>query len=368
MNLRLILFIVPLLTCTRIAQGQINSSSPREMNRQESEADALFFEGKEKAREQKWDEALLLFERSWQLKPSYDCAGNLGQVALKLGLYTKAATYLDRCLHMFPATGSKTQRDQIESLFREASTHVATVHFSVAGSSGELVLDRSIELGTARGPLGAAVYVNPGTHILQLLHAKQVTAEQSFLAVANASFQVQIGAQQETERTASAPVAAASDPEPAGPSATASPVAAPFSASERGTRSLVPVYVGATISVASFIAAGALLSSAKSHMNDAYALQRQSGSALNTCSNGANAANAASCGQLHNALAQADRRYNGSYALFGLGGVSLAATVAYALWPVSGADAASNQSLVRHSRVELHASPGIATFTYDAQF
>src|SRR5512142_1401088 len=109
---------------------------PRSLSGQESMADQDFFEGKAKAREQKWDEALLLFERSWQLKPSYDSAGNLGQVALRLGLYTKAATYLDRCLHLFPASGSKNQRAQIEALFREAAAHVATVHFSVGSPSG----------------------------------------------------------------------------------------------------------------------------------------------------------------------------------------------------------------------------------------
>ena len=361
MNFRIILFIAPLMTCTSIAQAQVNASSPREMNQQESEADALFFEGKEKAREHEWDEALLRFERSWHLKPSYDCAGNLGQVALKLGLYTKAATYLDQCLHMFPATGSKTQRVQIESLFREASTYVATVHFTVAGDSGQLVLDRSIELGTAPGPLGA-VYVNPGTHILQLLHGKQVIAEQSFLAVANASLQVQIGVPQEKERNATA----ASDAEHAEPGATASPVAAPAAAGERKTRSRVPMYVGAGISVASFIAAGALLSSAKSHMNDAHALPLQSsGSDKNACSNGANAA---LCGQLHETLVQADRRYNWSYAMFGLGGASLVATVTYALWPLFGGSAASGAGLDRRARVELNASPGTTTFSFSGQF
>jgi tetratricopeptide (TPR) repeat protein len=360
MNIRIILFIAPLMTCRSIAQAQINPGSSREMNQQESEADTLFFEGKAKAREQKWDEALLLFERSWQLKPSYDCAGNLGQVALKLGLYTKAATYLDRCLRMFPATGSKTQRVQIEALFREASTLVATVHFTVAGESGELVLDRSIELGTARGSL-SAVYVNPGTHILQLLRGKQVIAEQSFLAVANASFQVQIGAPQETERSA----VAASDAKHAEVVATASPVASPFARSERETRSMVPIYVGAGISVASFVAAGALLSSAKSHVNDANSLQRQVGSATDACFN---SANAELCSQLHENLVQADRRYNWGYAMFGLGGASLVATVTYALWPLFGGKAASGAGLDRPTRVELNASPGAATFRCSGQF
>jgi len=356
MKIRIILFIARLMTCTSIAQAQINPSAPREMNQQESEADVLFFEGKAKAREQKWDEAQLLFERSWHLKPSYDCAGNLGQVALKLGLYTKAATYLDRCLHMFPATGSRTQRVQIEALFREASTHVATVHFTVAGDSGEIVLDRSIELGMSRGSLGA-VYVNPGTHILQLLHGKQVIAEQSFLAVANASFQVQIGAPQEIEHS----TAPASDTEHARTGATARPVAAPLAGSERETRSMVPVYVGAGISVASFIAAGALLSSAKSHMNDAYALPLQSGSCLN-------GANAVLCSQLHEDLAQADRRYNWGYAMFGLGSASLVATVTYALWPLFGGSVASGRVLDRRARIELNASPATATFGFSDQF
>lgn len=326
------------------------------MNQQESEADTVFFEGKEKAREHKWEEALLLFEHSWQLKPSYDCAGNLGQVALKLGLYAKAATYLDRCLHMFPATGSRTQRTQIESLFREASTYVATVRFTVVGETGELVLDRSMELGAARNSLGA-VYVNPGTHILQLLHGKEVIAEQSFLAVANAALQVQIGVSRETEPKPAA------NTEFARASSTSTQVPASSARGEHETRSIVPIYVGAGISVASFIAAGALLSSAKSHMNDAYVLQVQSGGGSNACSN----SNAAPCGQLRETLLQADRRYNWSYAMFGVGGTSLVATVTYALWPMFGGNAASG-GLDRRARVELYTTPGAVTCTLNGLF
>jgi hypothetical protein len=124
---------------------------------------------------------------------------------------------------------------------------------------------------------------------------------------------------------------------------------------------MVPIYVGAGLSVASFIAAGALLSSAKSHLNDAYALPLQSGSCLNS-------ANAALCGQLHEALVQADRRYNWGYAMFGLGGASLVATVTYALWPLFGGNVASGRVLDGRARVELNASPGTATFSFSDQF
>ena len=55
----------------------------------ESLADRYFFEAKARAAEQNWEEAYQLLEKAWELKPSHDIAGNLGQVALKLGRYKK---------------------------------------------------------------------------------------------------------------------------------------------------------------------------------------------------------------------------------------------------------------------------------------
>ncbi len=219
----------------------------------EAKADQLFFEAKQQAAEQKWQEAMRLLESAWQLKPSYDIAGNLGQVALTLGLYTKAATYLDRCLRMFPATGSVAQRTQVEALFREASAHVATVHIKPVATSGTLVLDRVVELGKARDPQGV-VYMMPGTHIVQVRQGQTVVCEQSFLAVANASQDVHVGVAD------SMPSAASTIQSPL--VSTGAPGENRLAAAGSATRSAVPIALGLGVSAASFFAASVLLHAA----------------------------------------------------------------------------------------------------------
>jgi hypothetical protein len=345
--------VIPLVTWCTIAWAQTESTLPRPLLKEESEADHDFFEAKQKATDEKWVEALRLFERAWNLKPSYDIAGNLGQVALKLGLYTKAATYLDRCLHLFPATGSGAQRSQVESLFREASIHVAAVHVTPASSSGELVLDRVVELGSARDPVGT-VYMNPGTHIVQIRENGKVVVEQSFLAVANASQQVHVGPVGDSTN-ASRPQTGASS----GVESIASQPSDSGRASE--SRSLIPIVVGASISAASFIAAGALLSSAHNAVEDANHLRNQ----VTVCTGNANPDQ---CKQLLDTLRRADSRTNWGYAMLGVGGVSLAATLVYGLWPLSHGHSGKAGALHKHAPVDIQASPANVLVTLSAKF
>ncbi len=352
--------VIPLMTCCTVAWAQTESTLPRTLLKDESEADQQFFEAKQKAGEQKWVEALRLFERAWNLKPSYDIAGNLGQVALKLGLYTKAATYLDQCLHLFPATGSTAQRSQVESLFREASAHVAAAHFMLISNSGDLVLDRVVELGSARDPLGT-VYVNPGTHIVQIRQDGKVVVEQSFLAVANASQQVHVGIAENPTP--------ASPPQPGADSAAATSVGSrPSGSSSDGeARSAVPIILGASFSAASFIAAAALLNSAKNSMDQSDALKHQisPNNQSSTCRDNTSA----DCKQLIDALERADRRYNWSHVTLGVGAVSLVATLVYGFWPVK-----RSHSLMKSSAgdqrlpIEIQATPGSGMFTLRATF
>lgn len=362
MTLRLIA-LTTILSCFAGEASAQQSDPSKPLNEQESLADQKFFEGKAKARELKWEEALLLFEQSWHLKPNYDSAGNLGQVALKLGLYAKAATYLDRCLRMFPASGDKNQRAQIAALLRDATSHVATVRFTIGHKEGELVLDRATELGPAKGPL-SPVYVNPGTHVVQLRQGNQIVAEQSFLAVASASQQVEVTLPHEpelkpTEQPGVPRARAANDSMPS-----------PFNvhADEDEGRSLVPIFIGGGIGAASFIAAGVLLNSANRHLEDAKALQSrlQASAGDHAC---LNATNGEACSHLHDSLASADRRFNWSYALFGVGGASVLGALTYAIWPVfSGGHAERTHAQRPRVPVQFQLGRGAAILSCQTQF
>ncbi len=191
------------ILCTAYANRATGQSEPLAVPIAESSetlADRYFFDAKANAAEQKWVEALILFEKAWELKPSHDIAGNLGQVALKLGRYKLAATFLERCLRLFPPTGNSEQRTQIQALFESARTHVAAVRLHVEPQQGEIVLDRATVLGQV-GNMQEPLFVDPGTHIVQIRREARIVAEQSFMAVANAAHDVTV-AQNEPNSTA----------------------------------------------------------------------------------------------------------------------------------------------------------------------
>ena len=318
----------------------------------ESSADRYFFEAKAKAAEKKWVEALALFERAWELKPSHDIAGNLGQVALKLGRYKKAATFLERCLRLFPPTGNAEQRIQIQALFESARLHVAVARLHADAQPGELVLDRVVVLG----PVGAQaepVFVDPGTHVVQIRRDGKIVGERSFVAVANATHDVNIGlgpsSTQVAERNPNAlpavghPAAAERPPD-----------------DEKSGRSVVPIVIGASVSVAGFVSSALLLSAAHSEASKANGLMRQIPKGCPST------VNDAECTALHEANARADTRYNWGYAMLGVGAAALLTTAGYVLWP----RATSDRSSARQSRGSFGFEyvPGRGSLTWLTRF
>lgn len=236
--------------CINSAAAQPSIESQSVTRGDEPLADRYFFEAKAKAAELKWLEAYDLLERAWKLKHSHDIAGNLGQVALKLGRYKKAATFLDRCLRLFPPTGNTEQRTQIQTLLDSARVHVAAVQLHIAPQRGEIVLDRI----TVLGPVGSQpelLYVDPGMHVVQVRDEGRILAEQSFVAVANSSHDVNVfrndGSSSNREpKAAAASLDGASRNKPSNKS----PAVAP------GSHSSAPLVIGAAATVASFVTAG----------------------------------------------------------------------------------------------------------------
>lgn len=326
-------------------------------------ADRYFFDAKAKAAQKQWVEALVLFEKAWEIKPSHDIAGNLGQVALKLGRYKKAAIFLERCLRLFPPTGNPEQRAQIQTLFESARGHVTLVQIHVGSQVGELVLDRAAVIGPA-AKLTEPVFVDPGTHVLQLRRDGQVLAETSFLAIANASQDVTLATSEEDASKASDTLPKRHPPgehEEAGKSRMASHAGNPQG------RSVWPAVIGATISVASLVSAGGLIASANSQVSEADDIKRNrlSNVAPNFCA--VNAGNA-DCYNLHAANERADTRYNWGHAMLGVGSVSLLATAAYVLWPHSNESVQTSRQSLRLPSVSLDVRPGASTFTLQCRF
>ena len=330
-----------------IALAQSGAAALEPAGAKDSEADRYFFEAKAKATKKQWVEALALFERAWELKPSHDIAGNLGQVALKLGRYKKAATFLDRCLRLFPPTGSPEQRAQIQTLFETARAHVAQVRILVTPQRGELVIDRVTVLG-AVAPPSEPVFVDPGMHILQIRQGDQIVGESSFAALADAVHDVKIAAADERSRHSQS--VSESKTSSAGHTERSDSRAPPPNTHGGwlGGRSGWPVLIGASTSVAAVVSAGLLISAANGEVGTAKHLISSIGAG--TC--GAGTHNPVECQSLRDANQRADTRYNWGYAMLGVGGVSLLATLGYVLWP-SSAKPTSGLLSVEHACVGL---------------
>jgi len=127
-------------------------------------ADALFAQGNEAFDRGALDEAYGLYQKAWGLKRTYDIAGNLGQVELKLGRFRDAAEHLDFTLRLFPPTGKAAPREAIRRAFEAARKEVAALSIRVSAQGAAVAID-----GKAIGlsPFEVPVFVEPGKRTLE---------------------------------------------------------------------------------------------------------------------------------------------------------------------------------------------------------
>ncbi len=339
------------------ASGQTQPVVAPVVNKDESLADRYFFEAKARAAEQDWEAAYQLLEKAWELKPSHDIAGNLGQVALKLGRYKKAATFLDRCLRLFPPTGNASQRAQIQSLYESARSHVAAVRLHLAPQPGELLLDRVTALGTV-SEHQEPIFVDPGTHVVQIRRDGRVVVDQAFVAVANAVQDVTLA---QSDNSNTSPNVATQSPAVEAKSALPGTLGSAPPATQQ--RSKLPVLIGATVAVGGFVSGALLVDSANHQVAQANGFSDNH--AKNFCSL---TRNSPECQGLYENNARADARYNWGHAMLGVGAAALVATGTYLLWPTREPSEAKDHSGKAGATLSVGYAPGQGMISWLGQF
>lgn len=347
--------------CVGSASGQTQLDVAPVASKDESLADRYFFEGKARAAEQHWEQAYQLFEKAWELKPSHDIAGNLGQVALKLGRYKKAATFLDRCLRLFPPTGNADQRAQIQSLYETARSHVAAVRLHVVPQPGELLLDRVTVIGKVSEHT-EPVFVDPGTHVVQIRRDGRIVVEQAFVAVENAVQDLTLAPVDASSTSAGA---AAQLPALRSKSSVQSSRSLPSPTPEQ--RSKLPILLGATVAVGAFVTAAIFIHSANNEVSTANNLGKGLGNGKNECVS-LNPQNAEACENLREANVRADSRYNWGHAMLGLGAAALVATGTYVFWPTTNPNEAKDYSGRTETTVTVGYAPGEGILSWLGRF
>ena len=104
------------------------------------------------------------YKAAWALQKSYDIAGNLGNVELKLGKHRDAAEHLTYALESFPPTGERAQQKAIEKKLADAVQEVGRVHVRVSVDGASVTVNGSAA-GTA--PIAGTLFVEPGTVVVE---------------------------------------------------------------------------------------------------------------------------------------------------------------------------------------------------------
>ena len=109
------------------------------------------------------------YRAAWALQKSYDIAGNLGNVELKLGKYREAAEHLAFSLENFPPTGEEATQKATERKLAEAVKEIGRLHLRVladgASADGARVTLNGRPIGTA--PLAGTLFVEPGAVVVE---------------------------------------------------------------------------------------------------------------------------------------------------------------------------------------------------------
>lgn len=147
-----------------------------------------------------------------KLSPSYDVAGALAQVELKLERYRDAAEHLALALRSFPPSESLKLKKQIEDALATAKQRVETVTVAVRPDGAEVRIDNA-SVGTA--PLTGDVFLEPGDHTLEVRLSAHSSATRTIHAAAGHKQVVEIVLSQSESGT--------TDPGTAQPSAGTAP-------------------------------------------------------------------------------------------------------------------------------------------------
>lgn len=127
----------------------------------EERAMALFRKGIEAHKQGNLVEAEGYYRTAFDLKKSYDIAGNLGDVELKLGKTRDAAEHLSFTIRNFPLTGKPELRERMQKALAEARQQVGAVRIGVNVDRADIFVDGQ-KIGQA--PMAEEYFVDPGAH------------------------------------------------------------------------------------------------------------------------------------------------------------------------------------------------------------
>ncbi|HLM74225.1 MAG TPA: tetratricopeptide repeat protein, partial [Polyangiaceae bacterium] len=104
-------------------------------------ATELYKKGNEFYDKGKFADAETMYRAAFELRQSFEIAGNLGDVEMIQGKPREAAEHLAFALREFPPSGKPAQKEALRKRLREAAALIGTVKVTVNMPDAEVVLD-----------------------------------------------------------------------------------------------------------------------------------------------------------------------------------------------------------------------------------
>jgi hypothetical protein len=279
-----------------------------------AQAEEHFQKGKALSKAGKVPEAYQSYLKAWELKKTYDIAGNLGSSELKLGKYRDAAVHLAYSIRNLPDTGSLEQRQRVQQLLDEAKAQVGTITV-VVSIDGATVTLNGASIGLS--PIADDQYVDPGTNVV-------VEAKRDGYKAVSQAIAATKGGKHEAKlillpETGAAPVVAPPPPPPP--------------TTEPQGQNPIPIIAGAAgaaIGIGLGVAFTVVSNGASSDADG------QKSGDTSSCRAPATPAEADRCSGLKSSLEDTDTFANLAVGSFVIGGVLAVGTVAYVLFAPQG--------------------------------
>lgn len=149
----------------------------------------LFRKGIDAHKQGQLAEAEGFYHKAFDLKKSYDIAGNLGDVELKLGRVRDAAEHLSFTIKNFPLTGRPELRERMQNALKEAKAQVGSVRVSVSVDRADIFID-GVKVGAS--PLQDEIFVDPGPHKFEAKLKEHKPAAQEIQATKGVALEVKL--------------------------------------------------------------------------------------------------------------------------------------------------------------------------------
>lgn len=114
--------------------------------------------------EQKWAEAEAAYQSAWNLRQSFDLAGNLGSVEMQLGQYRDAAEHLSYAYDEFPTGGKPEVREALAKRIEEARQQIGVLTIKTNVIGARLYVDGKL---VGQSPLEKGVFVDVGQRVIE---------------------------------------------------------------------------------------------------------------------------------------------------------------------------------------------------------